>query len=303
MKPIPPTAGVVVTFHPDSEFEHRLRAIAQETPLVVVIDNSENVAVQERLAVICVSLGAEFIPNPSNLGMAAALNHAFARMADRGFRFCIAFDQDSVPAPGFAAALHAVRLNFSEAAVVGANWQDEATPGSSASHLRPHPRCPVLFSRIRPLENLGEVTCVITSGSLFELEIWRTLGGFDEALFLDLVDTDYCLRARNAGHPVSVAARASLSHRRGEKRPVIMLGRTWWPAFMPPLRLRYLFRNRLRLIPRHAMHAPHWVVFEMTYALKIGMEILFLEDRKGAKLWACLRGTWDAVAGRKGRIE
>jgi hypothetical protein len=69
---------------------------------------------------------------------------------------------------------------------------------------------------------------------------------------------------------------------------------------MPPLRLRLLFRNRLRLFPRHARHAPHWVAFELVYTIKILAEILLLEDRKGAKLAACASGTWDGLLGRGG---
>jgi rhamnosyltransferase len=143
---------------------------------------------------------------------------------------------------------------------------------------------------------------VITSGSFFSLATWRKLGGFDESLFLDLVDFDYCLRAGAAGHNVAVASDARLAHRRGDKQPVRLFGRTWWPAFMPPLRLHYLFRNRVRLIARHGCHAPHWVVFEFVYVVKILGEILLLEDNKLRKLTACFRGVRDGLLGRSGRL-
>jgi len=38
------------------------------------------------------------------------------------------------------------------------------------------------------------VTMLVTSGSMIELATWQALGGFDEGLFIDYIDTDYCLR-------------------------------------------------------------------------------------------------------------
>jgi rhamnosyltransferase len=124
----------------------------------------------------------------------------------------------------------------------------------------------------------------------------------DERLFLDLVDTEYCLRARAAGFRIKVSAAANLAHRRGRKRAVPFLGRTWWPAFMPPLRLRCLFRNQVRVLWSQGWRAPHWSAFELAYTLKIVAEIIFLEDEKWPKLRACVRGTWDGLLGRSGPI-
>jgi rhamnosyltransferase len=318
-------AGVVVTFFPDAEFGLRLSTIAREVDRLLIVDNSAEAEVAARLGALASEYGAEVIFSDGNVGLASALNRGFAILAESGFDWVIAFDQDSTPEPGLATALLATaggqlsgvppslsklwrtrkpdpHGNTKPAAVVGANWRDEGRPGFPSRHLRRHPRFPLFFQRQIAPRDLDAVTCVITSGSLFQLPTWRALGGFDQGLFLDLVDTDYCLRARRAGHEVRVAAHARLLHRRGAKRAVRFLGRTWWPAFIPPLRLRYLFRNRILLLRRHGWAVPHWVVFEMFYVAKIILEILFLEDQKLAKLAACLRGTWDGLLGRTGRI-
>jgi rhamnosyltransferase len=301
----PPTdiAGVVVTHFPDAGFEHRLAAIAREVGRVIVVDNSGDQAVQLRLREACAVHRAEFIPNPTNRGLAAALNHGFRLLAARGLTAAIAFDQDSTPAPGFSAALLATMSAVPRPAVVGANWQDEATPAKPSRHLRPHAVFPVAFERVVAGRDLNAVTCVIASGSLYDLGLWDQLGGFDERLFLDLVDTEYCLRARAAGHLIAVAAAARLAHRRGAKKSVRRFGRTWTPAFMPPVRLHYLFRNRMRLLARHGIQVPHWTAFELVYAVKILAEILFLEDAKLAKLSGCMRGAWNGVTGRSGPID
>jgi rhamnosyltransferase len=295
-------AGVLVTFHPDADFDRRLQAIARETRPVIVVDNSADAQARERLAVICAAQGAELIANPSNRGLGAALNQGFRRCAELGLAFAYAFDQDSTPAPGFAEAAFALMSDHPRVGIVGANWHDEARPDFASRHLRRHRAVPGCFERVVAARDLPDVTCVITSGSMFRIAAWRQIGGFDEDLFLDLVDTDYCLRVRKSGYTIAVASGARLAHRRGAKQPVRWGGRIWWPAFMPPLRLRYLFRNRMRLIARHGWRQPHWVAFEAVYACKILCEVL-LEDRTAGKLVACARGTWDGLLGRGGRID
>jgi rhamnosyltransferase len=287
-------AGVVVTYFPDDDFANRLAAIAEETQPVVIVDNSADPDVRTRLRAVCSAQRAHLVENAENLGIGAALNEAFRLLIAEGYEWAIAFDQDSEPQLAFTSALLEVASGAEEkpAAVIGANWHDEARPDAYSRHLRRNPRLPLGFVRSIADHDLREVTCVITSGSLFHLPTWRELGGFDPGLFLDLVDTEYCLRARNAGRDVRVAARARLRHRRGAKRPVRFAGRTWWPAFMPESRLFLLFRNRLFVFRRHGLRFPHWMFFELVYATKLLVEIVFLEDRKISKLHACLRGTW-----------
>ena len=294
-----PTAGVVVTYFPDEEFEARLGAVVREVSPVLVVDNSTDPAAGDRLAAVCDRCGARLLRHAANLGTAAALNRGFAELARLGCGWAVAFDQDSVPAEGLAGALRACAASdpYRPAAVVGANWTDAARD-APARHLTRHPRFPLAFRRVAAEQDLPAVTTVIMSGSLFALEAWRELKGFDESLFLDLVDADYCLRARQAGWAVRVAAAARLLHARGRKRAVRFAGRTWWPAFMPPARLHLLFRNRVLLLRRHAWREPHWAAFETAYALKILAEVLFLEDQKTAKLGACLRGTGAGIVGR-----
>ena len=296
--------GVVVTFFPDAEFEARLGAIAREVSPLLVVDNSADPAVRNRLEAVTDRCGGRFLPNAANLGTAAALNRGFAELARLGCGWAVAFDQDSAPAPGLAGRLRACAGSdpFRPAAVVGANWTDAARD-TPALHLIRHPRFRLRFQRVAAGQDLPAVTTVIMSGSLFSLEAWRELGGFDESLFLDLVDSDYCLRAREAGWAVRVAAEAGLVHPRGRKRPVRFCGRTWWPAFMPPPRLYTLFRNRVLLFRRHAWREPHWAAFETAYALKILAEVAFLEDAKLARLGACLRGTGAGIVGRRGIVN
>jgi len=286
-------AAITVTYEPDAGWPERLRAILNIFPRCIVVDNS--VTPEARTFVRATVAGfatAELIANADNLGLGRALNQGCRALHEGGYRWVVTFDQDSMPHPGIAAALlDTAAICAQPVAVVGANWQDTSRPGHPSRHLRAGTPFGCGFRRVVATHDLTDVLCVITSGSLFSLKAWHELGGFDEALFLDLVDTDFCLRARQAGWTVNVSTKARLDHQRGNKHAVPFLGRTYFPAFMPPSRLRGLSRNRLLLFRRHGTSEPAWVTYELVYAAKLLGDILFLEKQKMAKLAACFRGT------------
>ena len=289
--------AVTVTYEPDSAWPERLRAILTACPRCIVVDNSLTPAARVFVEdTVRSSPGAELIANPDNPGIGRALNQAFAALHSAGHPWALAFDQDSVPPPDLAAHLLATaRSAPAPVAVVGANWRDAARPARPARHPVATPAFALSFRRVPAVADLPDVLCVINSGSLFSLNAWQRLKGFDESLFLDLVDTDFCLRARRAGWRVAVSANADLTHHRGTKKPIRFLSRVFHPAFTPPFRLHCLSLNRVRLFTRHGAREPAWVCYELAYALKLTADILFLEDKKLTKLAACVQGTLNAL--------
>ncbi len=284
--------SAVVTYFPASGLADRLRAIGRESSRVLVADNTTAPASRAAVEAATVAGGATYLGLASNGGVAGGLNAAFTRFREEGHRRAIAFDQDSVPQPGFATALqrHAAATGCR---IVGADWFDQVNPTRHAKHLQPLPWLPFLFRRRTvPPEGLDSVTFAITSGTLFDLELWHQLSGFDPAFPLDYVDIDFCLRARRLGVRTGIAAGALLAHSRGAKHPVRRFGRTWWPAFTPPSRLASQANARMQMLRRHGRLVPHWAVYELVFQAKTFGEILAFEGKKMAKLSALARGLW-----------
>ena len=264
--------SAVVTYFPDSGLAVRLRAIGRESLQVLVADNTTDPAARLAVEAATKAVGASYLGMPSNGGVAGGLNAAFTRFRNEGHRWAIAFDQDSIPEPGFSAALlhHATTTGCR---IVGADWYDQLNPSRHAKHLQPMRWLPFLFRR-RPVppEGLASVTFAITSGTLFDLDLWERIGGFDPLFPLDYVDIDFCLRARRAGARVGIAAGALLAHSRGDKRPVRLLGRTWWPSWTAPDRMRAQARARTRILRRHGFAFPHWALYELVFVAKQWIE-------------------------------
>lgn len=293
---------VVVTYHPSGDVESRLQRMAAQGGALVVVDNASTIATQTQLHALCQRRGWGFIQNSNNLGVGAAVNQGVHWLAARGHPWVILFDQDSEPATDMSERQLETLHRHGECggvAVVGVSYRDLNT-GRRYRVLRRHPHWPGCFQKADVgMEDLAEVTAVITSGALVRVSDFLALGGFDEGLFVDYVDTDYCLRCIRRGRLLTVSARAELVHRFGERKTQRWLGFTIHPTNHSALRHYYIARNRVTMIRRHGRQL-HWLWFECATAVLWLFRVLTAEERKTAKLRAMLLGTWDGLRGRAG---
>jgi rhamnosyltransferase len=290
--------AVVVTYHPDESVADNLRAMVRECGRVLVVDNGSGADAGERIAAIS---GVTLLALKENTGVAAALNRGARWALDHGAKWMVTFDQDSRPQPGFTAALQATHERNLAAAVIGSCIK-EAALGDDYRWLRPKRRWPGFFQRVgmSPGEDLADVTMVVTSGALTNLDCWSRVGGFDEKLFIDFVDTDYCLRCRAAGWRIAVSADARLEHHLGRRETRELAGMVFHPTNHPPLRHYYIARNRVAMIRRHGWREIHWLSFEGAATGLWLFRVLAFERQKITKLRAMVLGTWDGLLGRFG---
>jgi rhamnosyltransferase len=167
--------------------------------------------------------------------------------------------------------------------------------------VRRHPAYPWFFQRVECRDaDLPEVTMLVTSGSMIELEVWTELGGFAEDLFIDYVDIDYCLRVVRAGRKIAVAAATGLRHKLGARQAGRLLGKDLRPTHHDAFRHYYIARNRVHVWRRHALAVPHWALFDLSFAGFNAFRVLAFESAKWRKLKAVLLGTWDGLLRRRG---
>ncbi len=297
--PFPPSfCAVVVSYHPGPEVEETLRLVVGQCGLALVVDNGSSDADLARLASVS---GVQLMPQGRNLGIATALNLGVARAAELGFSHALLFDQDSRPERGFAAALAATARSHPRAAVVVPRIVEQGAAPRPYRWARRHPRLRFVFERVACGEaDLPEVTMAITSGSLVEIDAWRALGGVDEALFIDYVDTDHCLRVARSGRTIAVSAGAVLLHRLGDRRDRRVAGVSLRPTNHAPVRHYFMARNRVHLWRRHAFARPDWAAFDLSYLVYNTFRVLLSEESRWRKLKAMALGTWDGLRGRIG---
>jgi rhamnosyltransferase len=286
-------ACIVCWRAPAAQVQAMVEVLRPQVAQLVLVDNGRDPHI-EALA----DRSVRYVPMPANLGTGAAMNRAWELALAAGAGALIAFDQDSVPLPDLVARLSSTlqalqRRGDVRVAGVGPAKADPRTGLAGRLLL------PVRFRR-RHLPGTApgpvEVDHLITSGCLIPAGSYREAGPYDEDLFLDYVDIDWCRRARTRGLRCFVDTSAVLSHRIGDS--VFEFGERVL-SIHQPMRNYLLVRNHLLLwrkkeIPRL------WLASDLLQVLKkMGATLLLAAPRLKRLRWI-RRGVRDGLAGRGG---
>lgn len=222
--------GVVVLYEPDELLNERINSYLGWIEKLYIVDNSAhpNLLVKERFPG---NTKIHYIFNNQNLGMAAALNLAAIYAINEGFSWLLTMDQDSEFVEEYVIKY---KLFFTKISalngigVIGINYENDHTGSQNE-------------------EEIESVNAVITSGSLINLRIWENLGGFNEKLFIDEVDHEYCYRIISSGFQVVKLNGVRLNHNMGSLVQKGYAGSFNVKKRMvhSPLRIYYIVRNYL----------------------------------------------------------
>ncbi|MRD55530.1 hypothetical protein GH816_03110 [Betaproteobacteria bacterium LSUCC0115] len=150
-----------------------------------------------------------------NVGIGRALN-GFAQWAQSvDVQAAVAFDQDSlITCQDLRALLETFKVlrqtSATPIAAVGPRLVD-ARSGQPLVHFKPYGlfRQPIHFKQGAHGE-AHSADHLITSAMVFDLRAYEAIGAFSEDYFIDLIDIEWCLRARHRGFELVVTARAVL---------------------------------------------------------------------------------------------
>lgn len=174
-------AAGIVLYNPDlNRLKENIDAIYDQVKLLVLVDNnSNNINLIERK--YSVNKKIIFIKNRSNFGIAKALNQLMTFCESKAYEWVLTLDQDSV------------------------------CPFNMIDEYRRYIEIPKV-GILSPIVNDRNMTKVfieednensyelidnfITSAALTNVSIWKKIGGFDEGMFIDLVDSEYAKRLK-----------------------------------------------------------------------------------------------------------
>lgn len=171
------SAGIVL-FNPDiSRLKDNIESIIDQVDKLICIDNCSSnrndieILIEKYKKII-------IIRNNENLGIARALNQIMERSSEMGFDWVYTLDQDSISPDNVIKGLSQhVRDGVG---IVCTNFQNQNDNS-------------LAFNDKNPISNVLEC---ITSGSLTSVDAWKLVGGFDEWLFIDCVDYDFCYKLK-----------------------------------------------------------------------------------------------------------
>ena len=292
--------AVAVTYNPDIELLTRvLESVAQQVQHLVVVDNASANAEDVRRLTSAVS--AQFIDNTYNLGIASAQNQGIALARNGGFTHVLLLDQDTILAPGVVADLaenlKALEDGQGGVAAIGPAYYELNSQRQTKAYLANGlclSRIP-LASKTRPVAS----DFIIASGSLIPLAVLERVGGFREDLFIDLVDVEWCFRARAAGYRSFLSPTSGVDHRLGSGTVKLGLRKI---VVHVPIRNYYWVRNALWLA-RQPYTPLAWRLYFISRCLAFLGTYTTLADKKAQRLRLMSRGIRDSLANRLGPLD
>ena len=270
--------AVVVSYDGLGKTKQSVEALRGQVGYILIVDNGSDV---ESLAVLDSlerEAGVSVTRLGVNCGIGYALNLGVQRAREMGYAWLLTMDQDSMVDPSMVSAYRA---------------EIERNPGRVS--LAPNA---VVNGRARPVKS-GVVGYAITSGNLVRVSVFEEIGLYDEGLFIDCVDFDFCLRLRQAGHSVWRVGNALMQHQLGDERAVPGFLKKFY-ALHSPLRRYYMHRNFMYLGERYLFRFP---VFVLKLAMVTIVEMLlvgFYDPRPMESYRAAIRGVRDYFARRNG---
>ena len=264
----------IVTFNPDTKLlETNVKAILHQVHKIIIVDNgSKNYdLIVATLKNLC-NDSIVYIHNDYNCGIAKALNQAMEFGANNDYEWMLALDQDSI-CPN----------NYVE--IMKKYLSIEPKIGIAA---------PIIFDRKvgvighNPKESYKKVRTCITSGSFSKLSAWKTVGGYDERMFIDFVDFEYCYKLRKAGYKVIQTSEVSLEHSLGDGKVVSFLGLKIRDSEHNAFRCYYIAQNNIYYPKKH--HLWLRLLRGNLRNIKHVMMISLYEEDKKSKIKAIIKG-------------
>ena len=283
-------AAAVVLYHPDDSVIANLNSYINQVEITFAIDNTEEDYVDAQfLTELTKNKKIIYIPNNENLGIATALNIGARNALQSGCKFLLTMDQDSLASETMVADL----VNC------------EAAHNLSYLGILSPFHYTKITRFLPPSAKVDHVLTAWTSGSLVNLEAYKKVGPFNEELFIDFVDHEYCLRLSLAGYKVFKVCNAVLHHEIGTN--ITRHKFLGIPLFIASnhsaLRRYYITRNRFYLAAQMAKQFPIFFLADKRKFIGELLTILLYEQDKLKKFKMILRGYSDYREKRLGKFK
>lgn len=148
-----------------------------------------------------------------------------------------------------------------------------------------------------------EVKAVMMSGNLLSKNAYMACGRFQEDLFIDYVDIEYCLRLNSQGYKVFLCRDLTVEHELGDSKWYNFLGYVLKPTHHSYIRRYYITRNRIITFLKFGKQYKIFFITDLARFIKELIFIILFEDDKIRKIRYIIRGIQDGLSGRSGELR
>ncbi|TWI95624.1 rhamnosyltransferase [Mucilaginibacter frigoritolerans] len=260
-------AGCIILYNPTIAVAKNIESYLPFLDILYVIDNSESPDTDLEKKIELLGSRIKYIANYKNIGVASALNLGARLAFECNYRWLLTMDQDSRLSGELFFDLWSKYID-----------QNKETGLVAASYTTEYDRWQKNFST-----QFNEIHFAVTSGNIINLKAWKKVGGYEDKLFIDEVDHDYCLKLRKNGYKILISKEILMEHMIGEvyEQGDNKLKRKGRFTLHNPIRYYYMSRNVLFLCSKYFFVDFKFVLARGYYLLKVLIKILlFYPDKK-----------------------
>ncbi len=223
--------AVVVVYHPDARVAENIMSYARDVEVVYVHDNSEEKDEEFERKIEKIGNAVYNFPG-ENQGLCVPFNQYYKTAIKQELDWLVTFDQDSAADAGMISAMR----SFVE------SRECHDTIGIVSPTVNE-----MDYSDIQQTSLFTYYDFVIQSGAMHRLSMMQEVGDYNEDLFIDSVDWEYCLRCRLKGYSIVRLNQAILLHNQSDDRSKedFVNGKTVYIDKFSPARYYYQYRNAL----------------------------------------------------------
>ncbi len=269
--------GAVVLYNSNTTIFENILSYLYEVNILYIIDNSE-IKNNDLILKLKNISKCKYIDNQGNQGIAHALNVGAKLAIGDGANWLLTMDQDS-------------RFEKNDLNKLIKNI-DSSMGIVSPLHVK---------NELEIDQNKSIIT--MTSGNLLNLIIYEKIGPFEEKLFIDSVDTEYCLRLFKYGYKIKRVTDVILNHNLGELKTYTFFNKKFTSTNHNHIRRYYIMRNRLYIWKKYNEILPSFIKSDKKQWIKEMKKIILFEKKKILKLFYTLKGYIDYKKNKFGKLD
>ena len=279
--------AVFVSYNPEKTFVDNINQLIDQVSEVLIIDNNSSRDSKLWFKELDKHPKIKIIYNESNLGIATALNQGVSYAIKSSYEWLVTFDQDTPISDGFIDSLFVCYdsvLSKQDVAIIA----------------------PMYIIDLPTNDHLVNTNCyryvksTLTSGSLMKISAVKNIGLFDEDLFIDWVDHEYCMKARAAKYTIVQSTHTFLTHAPGDLQQHILFNLRVHTSNHSTLRRYYMYRNRVICYKRYFVFDPAFIFYDFLVGLNELIKMIFFEEKKVSKTLMVLTGIKDGIFNKTG---
>lgn len=234
-------AAVVILYKPTEKYINNILTYNNFFDKIYIIDNS----FEDNSNLVSKINNGMYVSNKKNLGIAKALNIGCQLAFKDGFEWCMTMDQDSFwKIEDLENYFKYIKNNIYDKKNISFAPNTERTDEKLSIYSELKRKVfkiknnELINNKKNNTENVLKVIC---SGNFFNLSIWNDIGKFNEDLFIDEVDFDFCYRLKRNNFNIIQFNFIKLNHNYGDNIKTI------FPKLIKHdgYRIYYIIRNML----------------------------------------------------------